>query len=278
MKGVKKIAIVGVGLMGGSLSLALRKKFPKISVWGYARSQKSYRKLKRLRILDRVERDLKKVVEDADLVVLALPVEAIITHFEKIAPCLKQGAVVFDLGSSKKMIESSITRQLPRGVKFVGCHPLCGSEKGGAEFSTENLYRKALCLITSSPQSNATRRIKKIWEKLGAKVIFVTPRRHDEFLSYLSHLPHLIAFSLTRAFPAKHSPFCLKSFKDLTRISISPAAVWTDILLSNKKNILKDLNRFMEALKEFEHLIKKEDKGKIIELISKVNIKQRHLV
>ncbi len=278
MNKIKKVGILGVGLMGGSLSLALRKKFPEISVWGYARSQKSYNKLKKLRILNRVEREMKKVVEDADLVVLALPVEVIISYFKKITPFLKKGAIIFDLGSSKGVIEKSITKCLPKGVGFVGCHPLCGSEKSGAEFSTSCLYQEALCLITSSPQSKVTKSIKKIWEKLGSKVIFVSPQRHDKFLSYLSHLPHLISFSLTEAFPKDRLKFTLQSFKDLTRISGSSASVWADIFLSNKKNVLGDLNKFIKVLKKFEGLIKKRDKSKIIELIKKINTKQKHLL
>ena len=278
MKNVRKIGILGVGLMGGSLSLALKKKFPEASIWGFARSQRSYDKLKRIKVLGRVERNLKNVVENADLVVLALPVEAIIDHFKKIIPFLKKGAIVFDLGSSKGVIEKSITKRLPRGVSFVGCHPLCGSEKSGAEFSRGNLYQGGVCLITSSPQSKATKVVKKIWEKLGSRVIFISPQRHDKFLSYLSHLPHLIAFSLTEGFSKDHLKFTLQSFKDLTRISISPASVWAEIFLSNKKNILADLNTFRKILKKFENLIKKNDKDKIIDLIKKINTKQRHLL
>ena len=278
MSKIKKVAILGVGLMGGSLSLALRKKFPQSTVWGFARSQASYNKLKKIRVLNRVERDLKKVVENADLVVLALPVEVIISYFKKIAPFLKKGAIVFDLGSSKGVIEKSITKCLPKGVSFVGCHPLCGSEKSGAEFSRGDLYQGGVCLITSWPQSKATKKIKKIWEELGSKVIFISPQRHDRFLSYLSHLPHIISFSLTKGFPKDHLKFTPQSFKDLTRISISPASVWAEIFLSNKKNVLVDLNRFIKTLKKFESLIKKSDKDKIIDLIKKINTKQRHLL
>lgn len=278
MSKMKKIAILGVGLMGGSLSLALRKKFPGVSVWGYARSRRSYDKLRKLKILNRVERDLKNAVENADLVVLALPVGVIISYFKKITPFLKKGAIVFDLGSSKGVIEKGITECLPKGVSFVGCHPLCGSEKSGAEFSKRDLYQRGVCLITSSPQSKATKRIKKIWEKLGSKAIFISPQRHDKFLSYLSHLPHLISFSLTKGFPEDHLKFTLQSFKDLTRISLSPASVWAEIFLSNKKNVLADLNKFIKTLRKFESLIKENDEDKIIDLIKKINTKQRHLL
>lgn len=278
MSKIKKIGILGVGHMGGSLSLALRDRFPEVSTWGYARSKKSYDKLKRMRVLNRVERDLKKVIENADLVVLALPVEVIIVYFKRIIPFLKKGAIVFDLGSSKSAIEKSITKCLPKGVSFVGCHPLCGSEKSGAESSKKDIFQKATCLITSSPQSKAAKTVKRIWEKLGSKVIFISSQRHDKFLSYLSHLPHLISFSLTDGFSKGHLKFSLQSFKDLTRISLSPASVWAEVFLSNKKNLLADLNNFMKILKKFENLIKKNDKNKIVDLIKKINTKQKHLL
>jgi len=278
MSKIKKVGILGVGFMGGSLSLALRKRFPGVSICGFARSRESYEKLKRIKVLSRVERDLKNVVENADLVVLALPVEVVINYFKKIVPFLKKGAIVFDLGSSKGIIEKNITKCLPRGVSFVGCHPLSGSEKSGAEFSKKDLYQGGVCLITSSPQGKATKRVKKIWEKLGSKVIFVSPQRHDEFLSYSSHLPHLISFSLTKGFSKDHLKFISQSFKDLTRISLSPASVWSEIFLSNEKNILADLNKFIKTLKEFESLIKKNDKNKLLSLIKKINAKQRYLL
>jgi len=277
-KGIKKIGILGVGLMGGSLSLALRQKFPKISVWGYVRSQKSYNKLKKIKVLNRVERDLKNVVDGADLIVLALPIEVISDYFKRIVPFLKKGAVVFDLGSSKGVIEKNIKKHLSQKVNFVGCHPLCGSEKSGAEFSTKDLYQNEVCLITSSPKNKATKEVKKIWEEIGSKVVFISAKRHDKILSYLSHLPHLISFSLTDGFPKDHPKFILQSFKDLTRISLSPASIWSEIFLSNKKNILGDLNRFIKSLKKFENLIKNNDKNKIIDLIKKINSKQKHLL
>ncbi len=275
MKTIKKVAILGVGFMGGSLSLAFKKEFPRIAVWGYARSKKSYLKLKKLQILDRVERELKKVVANADLVALALPIESIVDYSRKIALFLKPGAIVFDLGSSKKVIEKSIVKCLPKAVDFVGCHPLVGSEKSGAEFSRPRLYQGAICLITSSPHCSATKMVKRIWERLGAKVIFINADYHDKAFSYLSHLPHIVSFSLIESLPQGHLKFYPQSFKDLTRTSGSPASVWADIFLSNKKNILEDLNKFIGSLRKFEGLIKKKDKAKIIDLIKKINAKQR---
>ncbi len=278
MKSVKKVAILGVGFMGGSLALALGDKFPDWKVWGYARSDKSYNKLKQLKVLDCVDRDCQKVVGGADLVVLALPVETIVDYLKKISPFLKKGCIVFDLGSSKKIIESGAHRYLPKGVNFVGCHPLCGSEKSGAQFSRKDLYKNSICLVTSLPKAAATKTVAGLWKKLGSKVIFINPAAHDKVLSAVSHLPHLISFSLTEATPRNCLRFASGSFKDLTRISNSPADVWGQIFISNKKNILKDLDRFIKTLKKYEALLIKGEETKIINLIKKANFKQKHIL
>lgn len=278
MNNIKKIAIIGVGFMGGSLALALREKFSNISIWGYSRSKKTYDKLKKLKILDKVTRDCRILIKDADIVVLALPIKAIIEYFKIISPFLKPGAIIFDLGSSKKEIETQAHRLLPKTANFVGCHPLCGSEKSGAEFSNKDLYKGALCLIACFSNQRAARTVRGLWRSLGSKVLFTKSDWHDKVLSCVSHLPHIISFSLTQFIPQNYLKYSSGSFKDLTRISNSPAAVWTDIFLSNKKNILKDLNKFIRTLKTYESLLKKGNKNKITGLIDKVNAKQRRII
>ncbi len=276
MRSIKKIAILGVGFMGGSLALALGKKFPSKAIWGYARSKKSFARLKKLKVVGQLSQDLKKVVKDADIVALAMPVEVIIDYFKRISPFLKEEAIVFDLGSSKNAIQKSAGKYLPKRVSFIGCHPLCGSEKAGARFADRNLYKDCLCLITT-PSSKAAKVVKGLWEALGAKVVFMSSQRHDKILSFVSHLPHLISFAFSDSVPKNYEKFASASFNDLTRISVSPAVVWAEIFLSNKKNILSDLNKFRKSLKRFESLLKKNDKEAVIELVSKINSKQRRI-
>jgi len=276
MKNIKKIAILGLGFMGGSLALALRKKFSAKTFWGYARSRKSFTKLKKLKVVNKLSQDLEKVIKDADVVIMALPVEVIVDYFKKISPFLKKGALVFDLGSSKVAIQKGANKYLPKRVSFVGCHPLCGSEKSGAQFASSKLYENCLCLITSRT-NKAVNTVKKMWQALGAKVVFMSPQRHDKILSSVSHLPHLISFTFSNSVPKNYAKFAPASFKDLTRVSVSPALVWAEIFLSNKKNILSDLRRFARNLKKFENLLKKNNKKAITELIDKINSKQRSI-
>lgn len=263
--------------MGGSLALAIKKNFPGISVVGYARSTATYKKLSKLNIVDKVERDIAKAVCASDIVVLAVPVCSIIDYLKEIAPFLKEGAIVIDLGSTKELIEKKASQSLPGNVYFVGCHPLCGSDKSGAQFSTAGLYKGALCLVSNSADKMAIKKVKTFWESLGSRVILISAKEHDKILSSVSHLVHLISFSLTEFVPKAYSKFAATSFKDLTRISNSPAAVWADILISNKKNVAKDTERFIKVLTEFKDLIEKEKKEDILKLIDRVNKKHKQI-
>lgn len=275
MKQVKKVAIIGLGFMGGSLALALRKAFTKIKISGYARSTKSYNKLKKLRLVNELSRDIKEVVKDADIIVLALPIYPIIDSFRAIKSSLKKGAIVIDLGSTKKVIEDKAKNILPKGVKFVGCHPLCGSEKSGAQYSQKDLYKNAVCVVTSSSKNSALKAVRSLWKKLGSSIVVMSPSKHDELVSSISHLPHCISFSLVHKVSKDQMKYVGGSYKDLTRISDSPAGVWADIFLSNKKNVLKDIKKFSHELKKCASLINKGDKKKLTAWIKSANKKHQ---
>jgi prephenate dehydrogenase len=277
MKSVKKITIIGVGFMGGSLALAVKKKFPGIFITGYARSDSTYRKLSKLNIVDKVEKDLSKAVCGSDMVILAVPIYSIIYYFKKIAPFLKPGAIVIDLGSTKGLIEKNASKYLPKNIAFIGCHPLCGSDKSGAQFGTPGLYEKAICIVLSSGKKEAMRAVKALWNALGCRVILLDSATHDKILSSVSHLVHLISFSLTGFVPGAYLKFAPSSLRDLTRISNSPPAVWADILISNKKNVIADSEKFIKALSLFNKLIKREEKEKIIKIIESINKKQKQI-
>jgi prephenate dehydrogenase len=265
--------------MGGSLALAIKEKYPRVSVWGFARKESTFRKLSRLKLLDRVERDLAGLVRDSDIVIMALPVYSVIEYFKKIAPHLKKGAIVTDIGSSKALIETAAKKTLPAYVHFVGSHPLCGSEKNGAEFARATLYKNTLCVITSSKKDIGAQKIKKIWTALGVKVIFVPSVLHDKLLSLFSHLPHMVSFALTSSVsPGRLLPIIPASFKELTRISGSSAEVWADIFLSNKRNILHDTAQFIKNIQVFQRAIQVGDRKKIIRYIGRVNRAHKKLI
>ncbi|MBD3264904.1 MAG: prephenate dehydrogenase/arogenate dehydrogenase family protein [Candidatus Omnitrophica bacterium] len=275
MKSVKKVGIFGIGFMGGSFALVLKDRFPRIRICGYARNKKSYEKIKKLKLTDEVTRKVDKVVRDADIIVLALPVEVNIEYLGRIKPYLKKGCVVFDLGSSKQLIEKEASKIIPSGVFFVGCHPLCGSEKSGAEFSRKDLYRGEMCIITSSPAKAAVKKIKNLWNVLGSKTVFMKAEVHDRILSKVSHLPHAVSFVLTSYVDDRFVKFSAGSFRDLTRISASSASLWAEIFLSNRSNLIKDIEGFRDALGELKSILSKGDKEGLLNFIKKVNLKHK---
>ena len=251
--------------------MALKKVYPKSYLWGYARSSRSFKKLKKLKITDVVTSDLKELISDSDLVILAVPVITIAGYFGKIAPFLKKGAVVIDIGSTKEFIEKEAKKSLPRYVDFVGSHPLCGSNKHGPDNAVVGLYKGSVCIVTSANKS--VNFVINMWKKLGARVYVMDAALHDKILSYVSHLPHVISYSLSLAVPSRYMPFSSRSFSDITRISSSLPDSWVDIFLSNKKHIVKNIDEYMETLRLFRDLIKSQDRKAIIRLIKKVNLK-----
>lgn len=274
MKSVKQITILGVGFMGSSLALAIKDKFPNILVIGYARSNSTYKRLSKLNIVDKIEEDLSKAVCGSDIVVLAAPIYAIIDYLRKIAPFLKKEAIIIDLGSTKELIEKKALKYLPKNTYFIGCHPLCGSDKSGAQFRASNLYRGALCLVLPGRNNKALQKVKSLWKSLGCRIVLVNAKTHDKILSSVSHLMHVISFSLTQFVPKAYLKFAATSLRDLTRVSNSPAAVWADILISNRKNITRDTEEFIKGLEKFKQLIKQNKKEELLKLIKNINKKQ----
>jgi prephenate dehydrogenase len=272
LKQVNKIGIIGVGLMGGSLALALKKNFNNFEIIGHARSDKTFRRLRKAKVLDRIERSDKKIAKEADILILAAPVGIIIDLLKRLAPHLKKGAIVFDLGSTKKEIEKTAKSNLSKEVSFVGCHPFCGSEETGVEKAKEDLYQGSLCFITST--NNASCLVEKIWKKIGSRVVRISPRVHDNITSLISHLPHLICFSLVAAIPDKYLKFSSSGFADLTRIASSSEDLWVDIFLSNKNRLLKHIDKYNEISNKFKNAIVKEDEKELKRLIKKANKKR----
>ncbi len=205
--------------------------------------------------------------------ILATPVFAIIEYFKKIAQFLKKGALVIDLGSTKVLIEKEAKESLPSYVNFVGCHPLCGSNKHGPENAVKELYKDALCVITS--RSKSARIVAEMWEKMGCTVHFMGASLHDKALSYVSHLPHIMSYSLSLLVPKEYSYFASSSFNDAARVSSSPPDTWADIFLSNKTYIMKNIDEYVKVLKLFKSLIKSNDRKSIVKLISRINLKHR---
>jgi len=197
--------------------------------------------------------DVQKAVRNADLVILATPVDSIIKLLSAINPYLKRGCVVTDVGSAKMEIIEAAGKKLSSPNLFVGSHPLAGSEKVGSDNARADLFENSLCIMTPKKETHRTakEKVKHLWTSMGANVKCLKPEEHDEILSYISHLPHLAAYGLMETVPKKFFEYAAQGLKDTTRIAGSSPQMWNDICMSNSKYVLKALD---EMVKNFSHL------------------------
>jgi prephenate dehydrogenase len=275
MKLFNKVAIVGVGLIGGSLGLAIKKRKLADKVIGVSRQRKTLRAAIRSKAIDIASQDI-GIVKDADLIILAAPVGAILTLAPKIAKIAKKNCIITDVGSTKKEIVSSLEKVFSN---YAGSHPLAGSEKRGVVNACADLFNNSLCILTPT---RATRpvvlnKIKSLWQAIGARIAILAPDKHDKVLSFISHLPHIAAFSLIDTIDRQDLKFASGGLKDTTRIACSDAKLWADIFLSNRKNILKSINEFQQKLSGIKSAVTRKDKKLLLRILQQAKNKRELL-
>lgn len=261
MKRFDKVAIIGTGLIGGSIGLAIKKQKIANLVVGVSRTNKTLKNALRIKAIDQARRNINAAVKGADLVILCQPVEAIIDSLPKISRSLKAGAIVTDVGSCKEKIVKAAEKFLAKNVFFVGSHPLAGSEKKGNNFASGKLFEKSLCILTPTSKTNkkALNIIQKFWHKLGARTKILKPAAHDNIVAFISHLPHMLSFSLINTIPRAYLKLSSSGLKDTTRIASSDPAIWRDICLSNSARILSAIAKFENDLSKLKRQIKRKD-------------------
>jgi prephenate dehydrogenase len=260
----KHIAIIGVGLIGGSFALALKKRGFKGKITGMGRSKQKLIKAKKLGMVDNYTTEYSKGIKDADLVLLAVPVGQFETIVRNIRHNIKEGTTVTDVGSVKAQIVRKLEPLMPEGVHFVGAHPIAGKECSGVNCASADLYENARCIITPSQNTNknALRKIIRLWKTVGAKTTLMEPEEHDVIFAAVSHLPHVVAYALVNGIIKVDEAILHhggKGLRDMTRIAKSPAELWRDICSHNKKNILKSLKMFSSSLSHITKLIERSD-------------------
>ncbi len=267
----RKVAIVGMGLIGSSVGMAIKKHGVAREVIGVSRQQASLSQSLKNHAVDKTSHDVKRSVADADLIVLSTPVKTIIQLFSLIGPSLKRGAIVTDVGSTKAAIVDGAHKHLPAHVSFVGSHPLAGSEKKGAAFGSAELFQNTSCILTPTEKTNrgALGRIESFWSRLGARVKVLAPAEHDEILGYISHLPHLLAYGLMETIPSNHLSYAPQGLRDTTRIAASDPEMWKDICLTNQIGILKSLDELVKVLSSFRRAIVLKDENNLLEHFKK---------
>lgn len=270
----QKITIVGVGLLGGSLGLACRRRRLAREVCGYVRRAASVKECERVRALDFATTDLLAAVREADLVILCTPLAQMRPLVKQMLPALKRGAIVTDVGSVKGSVVKEVETLIARaGAHFVGSHPMAGGEKQGVLAAQADLFENAICVVTPTKRTNpaALRTVETLWKKVGARLLRTSPEEHDALVSRSSHLPHIVAAALATAIldprqPRQIAALCAAGFRDTTRIASGSPEMWRDILLANREALRVALDEFVRELQQVQGLLRKKRKnaGKIL--------------
>ncbi|WP_432821460.1 prephenate dehydrogenase [Trichloromonas sp.] len=258
---VPKMAVVGVGLIGGSLSLALKAAGAVGEVVGVGRGLANLEKALELGVVDSYTQDLAEGVAGADLVFLATPVLTLTQVAAACAPHLKPGAILTDGGSVKGSVAREIEPLMPQGVHFVPGHPIAGTENSGAEAAFATLYHGRRCILTPTATTDpaALDLVRRVWEIAGSEVVMMDVEKHDRILAAISHLPHMVAYSLVNAvgsydrYEENILEYSAGGFRDFTRIASSDPTMWRDIALTNRDALLEMMERceaFFAELKE----------------------------
>lgn len=275
----RRVAIVGVGFMGTSLGLAIKKKGLAREVIGIGRQETTLREAKDLGAINEGTVDFNKGIIGADLIVLATPVNAILDTIEILGKEHRRGCIITDLGSTKAAIVERAEKVLHHSLLFVGSHPLVGSEKKGPANANAQLYEGGSCIMTPTERTNrlAREKIKQFWTQLGSTVKFMSPHEHDEVLAHISHLPHLVAFAMMKALPDNYLDHATQGLKDTTRIAASDPQVWRDIALTNHKPVLKALDETVKVLATMRKAIVGRDGEVLTEIFKQAKAKRQRL-
>ena len=271
MKRFNKITIIGVGLIGGSIGLAVRKRRLAKEVVGVFRRSSTLRRAVRRGAIDRGTMDMADGVKGADLVVIATPVSLIPIMVREAARHAKKGCVITDAGSTKGWIVAESERAVSRrsGVFFVGSHPMADSEKTGVGSAVPGLLKDAACIVTKTGRTSgrALRAVVGFWKALGSRVSVMSPAAHDRSVSSISHLPHMLAFSLAGSVDPSDLKYAAEGFRDTTRVASSDPELWADIFLTNSKEIMSSSRCFLKTFKAVLSALAAGDRSKMGRLL-----------
>src|SRR5262245_28228676 len=280
-----RLVIVGVGLIGGSLGLAARARGLVGEVIGFGRTEANLRVALERGIIDAYTFDPAEAARGTDLLLLAVPVEATSPTAEKFMPFLQPGCIITDAGSTKEQVVTTLEQLLPPTLPFVGAHPIAGTEHAGAAAALATLFERRLCVLTPTPRTDPTAlaRVRALWEGVGMRVEEMDVVTHDQVLARVSHLPHLIAFSVMNAMcktpisGVDLLTYAGSAFADLTRVAASPVEMWRDICLSNRDALVAALTEFETALAQMKASIANNDKASLSTAMDQARTERQRL-
>jgi prephenate dehydrogenase len=259
------VAIVGVGLIGGSIGLALRARARASLVVGVGRDPATLESAVRLGAIDRGTTDLTSAVADAEVVVICTPVGRVADDVRRAAERSPERALVTDAGSSKRQIVEAVERHPRSATVFVGAHPLAGSERRGVSHAQADLFDGRVCVLTPTPRTRPDRlhRARAFWASVGCRLLEMSPAEHDEIVAYTSHLPHAMAAALAGLVPLEWLPLAAGAYRDGTRVAAAETALWTAIFRENRGPLLKALGTLQERLDVFKYALMTDDEAAI---------------
>jgi len=282
--GFKGVLIIGLGLIGGSIAVSLKKEGFKGKIYGFDLSEERVKTALEMGAVDEAFTDLKEVPWDKiDLVIIATPVKTFEKVAHQIKPFLKESTVITDVGSVKGELVEKLERIFYPN-RFIGAHPIAGTEKEGIENAVEGLFRGKKLILTVDNEDESTKRLEQFWVDLGSRVEVMDPHTHDFVFASVSHLPHAVAFALVDALIdlSKETGIDLflypgAGFKDFTRIAASSPVVWKDIFIENKESVLHTIDMFIRSMEKLKKYIQDEEEDRLVELLSEIREKRLSL-
>ena len=283
----EKVCIVGLGLIGGSIGLAIKRSNISNQITGYARSNSTLERAIELGLVDSVKDNLKDAVNNSDLVILATPLSTFRELVEEMSPFLKKGCIITDTGSAKLTVIEDLKDILPNGIEFVPGHPIAGTEESGPDAGFAELFDNRWCILTPTEDnsSNAVDLVKDFWESIGSKVEIMDPMHHDKVLAITSHIPHLIAFNivgtannLANVTEKEVVKYSAGGFRDFTRIAASDPKMWSDIFTYNSDAVLEMLDLFSNDLAKLKAAVIKKDSDLLFSNFEKTREVRKNII
>ena len=283
----KKVCIIGLGLIGGSIGLAMKRSKISNQIIGFARSNSTLKRAIELGLVDKVKDNLEDAVNDCDLIILATPLSTFKKLVEEMSPFLKKDCIITDTGSAKLSVIEDLIDILPNNVEFIPGHPIAGTEESGPDAGFAELFDNRWCILTPTEEnsSNAIDLIKEFWESIGSKVEIMDPLHHDKVLAITSHIPHLIAFNivgtannLANVTEKEVVKYSAGGFRDFTRIAASDPKMWSDIFTYNSEAVLEMLELFSNDLAKLKAAVIKKDSDLLFSNFEKTREVRKNII
>jgi cyclohexadieny/prephenate dehydrogenase len=283
----QRLALIGIGLIGGSIALAARRAGAAGHIAITTRTPGTLKRAEELRLGDSYHADAGDAVRGADCVILSIPVGACGAIAAHIAPALKPGAIVSDVGSVKGSVIAAMAPHIPAGVHFVPAHPVAGTEHSGPDAGFAELFDNRFCILTPPPGTDqkAVETVRAFWRSLGANIEVMNPDHHDLVLAITSHVPHLIAYNivgtaadLETVTQSEVMKYAAGGFRDFTRIAASDPTMWRDVFLNNRDAVLEMLGRFSEDLTALQRMIRYGEGDRLFDLFTRTRAIRRGII